>query len=42
MVVLEALLEKGIFYCTTLNFKMFIFNIYKNLFDNCNSFVLQQ
>ena len=44
VVTLEAwgLIDRGIFYCTTFNFKMFIFDVYKNLFDNCNCFALLQ
>ena len=37
-----SLIDKGIFYRAKFNFKMFIFHIYKNLFDNCNSFALLQ
>ena len=37
-----SIIDKGIFYRALFNFKMFIFNVYKNLFDKCNSFVLLQ
>ena len=37
-----CLIDKGIFYRATFNFKMFIFNVYKILFNNCNSFALLQ
>ena len=37
-----SLIDKDTFYRATFNFKMFIFNVYKNLFDNCNSFALPQ
>ena len=37
-----SLIYKGIFYRAAFNFKMFIFNVYKNLFNNCNSFALLQ
>ena len=30
-----SLIDKGTFYRATFNFKMFIFNVYKKLFDNC-------
>ena len=38
----KSLIDKSIFYRATFNFKMFIFNIYKNLFDNCYSFAMLQ
>ena len=36
VVTLEAwiLIDRGIFYCTTFSFKMFISDVHKNLFDN--------
>ena len=37
-----SLIDKGVFYRTTFNFKMVIFNIYKNLFDDYDSFALPQ
>ena len=37
-----SLIDKIIFYRVIFDFKMFIFNVYKNLFDNCSSFVLLQ
>ena len=37
-----SLIDKGIFYRATFNFKMFIFNVCKNLSDKCNSFALLQ
>ena len=41
MVTLEAWLKK-VFSIATFDVKMFIFNVYKNLFDTCNSFSLLQ
>ena len=38
----RSLIDKDTFYRATFNFKMFIFNVYENLFDNCNSFALPQ
>ena len=37
-----SLIDKIIFYRVIFDFKIFIFNVYKNLFDNCSSFVLLQ
>ena len=37
-----SLIDKIIFYRTIFNVKMLIFNVYKTLFDNCNSFALLQ
>ena len=37
-----SLIDKIIFYRAKIGFKMFIFNVYKNLLDNCGSFVLLQ
>ena len=33
-------MDKGIFYSATSNLKMFIFNVYKNIFNNYNSLAL--
>ena len=37
-----SLIDKDFFNRATFSFKMFTFNVYKNLFDNYNSFALLQ